>query len=917
MSYLRPAIIGLLAALALLPAAAVPAQAQDATGQIAFTSDRDGNNEIYVMNADGSGQTNLTNNPAADSDPTWSPDGSRIAFTSDRDEPNPSTCSSISAPFCDLQIYVMDADGSNQTRITNVPGERAGSPAWSHDGSRIAFAAIRQGIPSISTMNPDGSGVTRVTDNPPDSIIESDFNPAWSPDDLQLVFAGLPRSRMGLTAIFRSDVDGSRLSRLTIPEVNFNAPGGPAWSPDGSRITYSSGDPGGTAEPPAIYVMNPDGSGQTLITDGSSLDQEPAWSPDGSRIAFSRGPLESREIYAMNADGSGQTRLTDNPANDSDPAWSPLAVAGPPPEPVQPAIESTGAPQTAFVESVPGPDEISTDPEVVGSNIALTLFVIFTFAFTSALFNQTLSYNRREIEGWVGRFFTPFRRFSGAVEQRYGAVAERRPWIQRVVGPAVILLLTGLIYGFLSPDFGINAKSAVLFISMVVGVGGVTYVYAGGEALFTRRRFGLPAGVKLYAVALAIAVGSVLVSRLMDFQPGFLFGFVASYTLLATGTLDRRQQGQAVLFAAIALLALSLIAWFLVIPLRDARQDSSVWWLALPEGTVVAVFVAGLQGVFFSMVPLSFMDGAKIAQWNRLLWLLLFGAAAFLFWHVLLNQEGAFLKALEQRRVVAALVLLSLYSIITVFTWLYFRGRVYGWSLPSLLRRQAAPGGSASESGTVSTAQPTLRKPVPMPVFLATVALAGAAIIAITVLSFALRGDGGAESGSVVAVAGTPTVVALSGPTPPVPTTAPTPASVAIDRAADCDAASSSPELAQELATIRDQGYVVCDTSTYLPGGALHVLIGVLENSEDSFTQLAFVFVGDAYLGTDSISPSASITVVSQTANTVTLSYAMYRPNDQMCCPSAGEAIVTSDWDGTTFAPRVDIPPTDGPISRR
>jgi hypothetical protein len=95
-------------------------------------------------------------------------------------------------------------------------------------------------------------------------------------------------------------------------------------------------------------------------------------------------------------------------------------------------------------------------------------------------------------------------------------------------------------------------------------------------------------------------------------------------------------------------------------------------------GAAVAVFVGGLEGLFFSMIPLSFMDGAKIAQWNRLLWFLTFGAAGFLFWHVLLNQEGAFLHALPERKVIVALTLLAFYSIVTLGTWAYFRQRVKG-----------------------------------------------------------------------------------------------------------------------------------------------------------------------------------------------------------------------------------------------
>jgi hypothetical protein len=340
--------------------------------------------------------------------------------------------------------------------------------------------------------------------------------------------------------------------------------------------------------------------------------------------------------------------------------------------------EDVGPPQPEFVASVPAPDEISTDPEVIGSNIFLALLVILAFAFTSTLFNQTLEENRREIEGWVGRFFTPFRRITSLVEQRYGVVAARQPWVQRVVGPALILVLTGLIYSFLSPDFGFNAKSVVLFVSMLIGVGAITYLYKGGQALFTTRRLRLTAGVKLYGVALAIAAGCVLLSRLVDFQPGFLYGSVAAYTLLAPAALDRRQSGQTVFFPAVALLAFSVIAWLLVIPLREVTEGSDAWWVALPEGAAVAVFVAGLEGLFFNMIPLRFMDGAKIAEWNRLLWFLMFGAAAFLFWWVLLNQEGAYADALAQRRVVAALSLLAFYSNVTLGTWAYFRQRVKG-----------------------------------------------------------------------------------------------------------------------------------------------------------------------------------------------------------------------------------------------
>ena len=130
-------------------------------GKIAFRSESEGNSEIYVMDADGSSQTNLTSDPAGDETPAWSPDGSRIAFTSDREG--------------NFEIYVMDADGSDLTRLTNDPAAD-GTPAWSPDGSRIAFTSDRDGNFEIYVMDADGSGQTNLTNN-----AARDGTPTWSP----------------------------------------------------------------------------------------------------------------------------------------------------------------------------------------------------------------------------------------------------------------------------------------------------------------------------------------------------------------------------------------------------------------------------------------------------------------------------------------------------------------------------------------------------------------------------------------------------------------------------------------------------------------------------------------------------------------------------------------------------------------
>jgi len=276
-----------------------PTPAPAPSGRIAFDSDRDGNFEIYVMNADGTGVTRLTNGPAADGGPAWSPDGTRIAFTHNFDD-----------------IYVMNADGTNQTNLTNSAALEAG-PAWSPDGSRIAFQAcegLDYGPCDIYVMSADGAGRTNLTGTGDNSAC------AWSPDGSKIVFSS---HRDGNIEIYLMNPDGTGVTRLT---HSVGSDWLPAWSPDGTKIAFTSDreDPGCTFIcNEEIYVMNADGGGQTRVTSNPASDLGPDWSPDGSKIAFESYRDGNYEVYVMNADGTGQTNLTNNPASDHRPAWSP------------------------------------------------------------------------------------------------------------------------------------------------------------------------------------------------------------------------------------------------------------------------------------------------------------------------------------------------------------------------------------------------------------------------------------------------------------------------------------------------------------------------------------------------------------------------------------------------------------------
>ena len=236
---------------------------------IAFTSERNGNREIYVMGADGSNQHNLTNNSGNEGDPSWSPDGRSIALSSDRDG--------------NFEIYVMGADGSNQRNLTNNSGNDGG-PTWSPDNRSIALFSDRDGNFEIYVMGADGSNQRNLTNNSAD-----DADPSWSPDGRSIAFTSW-RNENGEIYVMNSD--GSNQRRLT----NNNAHDrNPSWSPDGRFIAFTSWRDG-NAE---IYVMNSDGSNQRRLTNNSADDGIPSWSPDGRSIAFASWRNGNAEIYVM------------------------------------------------------------------------------------------------------------------------------------------------------------------------------------------------------------------------------------------------------------------------------------------------------------------------------------------------------------------------------------------------------------------------------------------------------------------------------------------------------------------------------------------------------------------------------------------------------------------------------------------
>lgn len=316
----------------------LPASRAAANGRIAFASDRDGNYEIYTMNPDGSDVKRLTFDSAFDSNPIWSPDGSKILFVRD---------SGI--------ICVMNADGSNQISLTSFGGDS--SPSWSPDSREIV--SVRSGIITVisadatntrqirtsgyvnyATWSPDGAKIafSQATDasiyvmnadgSNQRAIVNDSYFGAWSPDGSKIVVLG----RQGLPGLWVINIDGSNPTRIDNPQEIDGYPYAsaiePAWSPDGSKIAFiglfCDESPCLNDEITNLAVVNADGSNEMTI--GLLSPDSPTWSPDGTKILFANGISSAYDLFVMNPDGSGLTNITNtSDRNEWAPSWQALS----------------------------------------------------------------------------------------------------------------------------------------------------------------------------------------------------------------------------------------------------------------------------------------------------------------------------------------------------------------------------------------------------------------------------------------------------------------------------------------------------------------------------------------------------------------------------------------------------------------
>ena len=353
-------------------------------------------------------------------------------------------------------------------------------------------------------------------------------------------------------------------------------------------------------------------------------------------------------LAAARFEGSGVQCNKDSTAGQDDP---------PPAAPAEPGLIPGGAgDEQPFAASVPAPAEVSLDPIILLQSAALAALLVLLMPFPSQLFNSTLETHEDDVRRWLRLDRI------GSVVGGIGAFWASWP------GVALFTLLAAVLYGFLDPGFGLHLGSLATFLGMLAGIVLVTVAFAV-PVIWAHRRHGDRPSLKVVPVSLLIGVACVLLSRLTNFQPGYLYGLLIG--LAFARELSAAEEGRATAIGAALMLAVAFGAWLGL----GALPQGEAFGLVVARTALAALMVAGLEGVVFGLLPMRFLPGEPLYAWNRMLWGVLLAIGAFAFFHILINPASGYLSDSSRTPLFTVLALLLGFSAVSVAFWAWFRFR--------------------------------------------------------------------------------------------------------------------------------------------------------------------------------------------------------------------------------------------------
>jgi DNA-binding beta-propeller fold protein YncE len=326
-------------------------------------------------------------------------------------------------------------------------------------------------------------------------------------------------------------------------------------------------------------------------------------------------------------------------------------------------------PPAPIAVSMPSPLQVSFAPEDVARTVGISLLVLLLVGAPTPIFNETLEANLGEIQGGLRRL-VPGGRGSTSRWQGMGARLER--FSASRLGLAVYIVLAAVIYSFLTPGFPGSDAAVVLGVA-VLAIAAATAADTLPGQRYVIGHYADRGRIRVAIWTLGLAAICVLISRLGDLQPGYMYGIIGTFTFVAL--LSVADEGRMEARGAVALLILALVVWVLRIPFQPAPGvPASGTDLTINLG-LVGVFVVAVEGLVFGLVPLNFLPGQKIWAWSRWRWLLLWGAGLALFIHVLVYPVTVAQPEPSASSLTTTLISVAIYGAIAVGFWLFFRWR--------------------------------------------------------------------------------------------------------------------------------------------------------------------------------------------------------------------------------------------------